>query len=121
MPVIGISTDSTQSVRKEIEDQAPISKFEAYSNSLHKNTAESSKVVTSQPSIDAFDDELDKVEQLEPTKLPSERDIILRYPAIVQPVSRIVSCLLSTQVSVERMFSRLKRLIRENKARNKVI
>ena len=34
---------------------------------------------------------------------------------IVQPVSRIISCLLCTQVSIKRMFFQLKLVLRENK------
>ena len=53
-PVVGMSTDSTQNVTEEAEAQALISNFEAYSNSLQENNAESSNVVTSRSSDDAL-------------------------------------------------------------------
>ena len=44
-PVVNISTDSTQSITKEFEAQAPVSNFEACLKS-QENTAKSSNVVT---------------------------------------------------------------------------
>ena len=38
------------------------------------------------------------------------------YPKVVQPIARMVCSLPSTQVSVERLFSHLKLVLRENRA-----
>ena len=43
-------------------------------------------------------------------------DMIDFYPKLVQPIARIVCSLPSTQVSVERLFSHLKLVLRENRA-----
>jgi hypothetical protein len=89
------------------------SDFDAYLDSLDVMGA------VAQPSAppSEFEVGLQKVEQLGRLKLPNVWDIISRYPEVVQPVARMVSCLPSTQVSVERMFSHLKLVLRDNRAR----
>ena len=67
--------------------------------------------------LTAFAEVLVDVERLGRLKLPNVWDIISKYPLIVQPVSRIGSCLSCTQVSVERMFFHLKLVLRDNRDR----
>ena len=70
-----------------------------------------SEIITSK-----FNDALCTVRKLERIKSSSVWDIISQYPSLVQPVCRVISCLLRTQVSVERMFSHSKLVLRENRA-----
>ena len=107
------------------ESAASLSDFDAYLNSLH-STAAAEVSATASPKSDhltAFAEALVDVERLGRLKLTNVWDIISKYPLIVQPVSRIIGCLSSTQVSVERIFSNLKLVLRENRARigNKLI
>ena len=92
----------------------PTSDFDEYLNSLHSAASESLSSRAAKADINAFLDALIEVERLERLRLPNVWDIISKYPLIVQPVSQVISCLPSTQVSVERMFSHLKLLLREN-------
>ena len=96
--------DSHEVVNVSSTDPAPTSDFDEYLNSLHSAAAESS----TSPAATAFSDALTEVERLGRLRQPSVWDIISKYPLIVQPVSQVISCLPSTQVSVERMFSHLK-------------
>ena len=85
----------------------------AYLNSLETPTqAEDS----SQSQVDLFESALREVEALGRARRSNIWEIIETYPQIVQPVAKAVSCLPSTQVSVERMFSQLKLLMRDNRA-----
>ena len=87
-----------------------------YLNSLHSTAAaEVSATAFAKPDLAAFAEALVDVERLGRLKLPNALDIISKYPLIVQPVSRIISCLPCAQVSVERMFSHLKLVLRENR------
>ena len=111
-----VSTDAeTDSSGSEA---ASVSDFDAYLNSLHSTTAaEASATASAKFDLTAFAEALVDVERLGRLKWPNVWDIISKYPRIVQPVSRIISCLPCTQVSVERMFSHLKLVLRENRAR----
>ena len=113
-PVVGMPTDSTQNVTKEAEAQALIGDFEAYSNSLQENNAESQMLSLLGLLLTHLNNTVDEVELLGRLKLP--RDITERHPAIVQPVSRVTRGLPSTQVFVERRFSPLKLVLSENRA-----
>ena len=42
--------------------------------------------------------------------------VIDTYPSMIQNVARIMSCLPTTQVSVERVFSQLKLILRDNRS-----
>ena len=79
--------------------------------------AEASATASAKSDLTACAEALVDVERLRRWKLPNVWDIISKYPLIVQLVSRIVSCLPCTQVSVERMFSHLKLVLRENRVR----
>ena len=99
-------------------EAASVSYFDAYLNSLHSTAAaEVSATASAKSDLTAFAETLVDVERLGRLKLPNVWDIISKYPLIVQPVSRIISCLSCTPVSVERMFSDLKLVLRENRAR----
>lgn len=39
------------------------------------------------------------------------------YPDMIKKVARVLTCLPTTQVTVERMFSQLKLVLRDNRAR----
>ena len=65
--------------------------------------------------LTAFAEALVDVELLGRLKLPNVWDIISKYPFIVQPVSRIISHLPCTQVSIEQMFSHLQLVLCENR------
>ena len=110
-------TDSSGSEAAS-ESAASVSDFDAYLNSLHSTAAvEASATASAKSDLTAFAEALVDVERLGRLKLPNVWDIISKYPLIVQSVSRIISCLPCTQVSVERMFSHLKLVLRENRAR----
>ena len=109
--------DSHEVVNVSSTDPAPTSDFDEYLNSLHSAAAESSTSTAATADINAFSDALTEVERLGRLRQPSVWDIISKYPLIVQPVSQVISCLPSTQVSVERMFSHLKLVLRENRVR----
>lgn len=94
--------------------------FEAYLDSLQDSETIASSTSSTASQVTASSDftaALLEVERLGRQKLPNVWDIIKSYPEIVQPVARVVSCLPSTQVSVERMFSHLKLVLRDNRAR----
>ncbi len=85
----------------------------AYLNSLETpSQAEGS----SQSQVDLFETALREAEALGRSRRSNVWEIIETYPKIIQPVAKAVSCLPSTQVSVERMFSQLKLLMRDNRA-----
>ena len=67
----------------------------------------------------SYNQALNEIEKLGRLKLGSVWDIIELYPSCVQHGARVVSSLPTTQVSVERMFSHLKLIMRENRARMK--
>ena len=99
-------------------EAASVSDFDAHLNSLHSTAAaEASATASAKSDLIAFAEALVDVERLGRLKLPNVWDIISKYPLIVQPVSRIISCLPCMQVSVERMFSHLKLVLRENRVR----
>ena len=99
-------------------EAASVSDFDAYLNSLHSTAAaEASATASVKSDLTAFAEALVDVERLGRLKLPNVWDVISKYPLIVQPVSRIISCLLCAQVSVERMFSHLKLVLCENSVR----
>ena len=60
------------------------------------------------------------IERLGRVKGSTVWEIIDRYPEIIRPIARMVSSVPSTQVSVERIFSHLKLVLRENGARMSV-
>ena len=100
------------------ESAESVSDFDAYLNSLHSTAAaEASATASAKSDVTAFAEAFVDVERLGRLKLPNFLGIISKNPLIVQPVSRIISCLQCTQVSVERMFSHLKLVLRENRAR----
>ena len=92
--------DSHEVVNVFSTDPAPTSDFDEYLNSLHSAAAESSTSPAATADINAFSDALTEVERLGRLRQPSVWDIISKYPLIVQPVSQMISCLPSTQVSV---------------------
>ena len=99
-------------------EAASVSDFDAHLSSLHSTAAaESSATASAKSDHTAFAEALVDVERLERLKLPNAWNIISKYLLIVQPVSQVISCLPCTQVSVERMFSHLKLVLRENRAR----
>ena len=57
---------------------------------------------------------LKDIEQLGRVKGANVWEVIDLFPKLIQPVARIVCALPSTQVSVERIFSHLKLILREN-------
>ena len=79
--------------------------------------AEASASASEKSDLTAFAEALVDVELLGRLKLQNIWDIISKYPRIVQPVSRFISCLSCMQVSVERMFSHLKLVLCENRVR----
>ena len=104
-------------VSEIVPAQSVPSDFKAYLISLDENHAFSdadsaySELVTSK-----FHDALCTVEKLVRIKSPSVWVIISQYPSLVQPVCRVISCLPSTQLSVKRVFSHLKFVLRESRA-----
>ena len=76
------------------ESGALVSDFDAYWKSLH-STAAAEALATASAKFDltVFAEALVDVEELRRLKLPNVWDIISKYPLIVQPVSRIISCL----------------------------
>ena len=103
-------TDSSGSEAGSVSD------FDAYLNSSHSTAAaEASATASAKSDLTAFAEALVDVERLGRLKLPNVWDTISKYPLVVQPVPRIASCLSSAQVSVERMFSHLKLVLRENR------
>ena len=110
-------TDSSGSEATS-ESAASVSDFDAYLNSLQSTAAAGTSATASAKSdLTAFAQALVDVERLRRLKLPNVWDIISKCPVIVQPVSRIISCLPCTQVSVERMLSHLKPVLHENRVR----
>ena len=110
-------TDSSGSEATS-ESAASVFDFDAYLNSLHSTAAaEASATASAKSDLTAFAEALVDVEGLGRLKLPNIWDIISKYPLIVQPVSRIISCLSCTQVSLERMFSHFKLVLCENRVR----
>jgi len=96
------------------ESAALIPDFDAYLNSA---AAEASATASAKSDVAAFAEALVDVERLGRLKLPNVWDVISKYPPIVQPVLRIISCLPCTQASVERIFSHVKIVLRENRVR----
>ena len=109
------TTETYSSGKEEIPEPAvQVSEFDRYLNSLQSTSAAEASAESDVP---AFAEALINVERLGRLQMPNVWSIISKYPLIVQPVSRIVSCLPCTQVSVERMFSHLKLVLRENRVR----
>lgn len=67
-------------------------------------------------SLDEFQTALVTVEKVGQIKCSYVWQVISHYPEIIHPVSKILSSLLTTQVSVERMFLKLKYILRDNRA-----
>ena len=110
-------TDSSGSEAAS-ESATSVSDFDAYLNFLHSTAAaEASATASAKSNLTAFAEALVDVERLGRLKLPNVWDIFSKYSLIAQPVSRIIGCLLCTQVSVERMFSHLKLVLRKNRVR----
>ena len=101
--------------RSELESNAtaqdPENEFQAYLNSLDGPQAETPS------SLGTFQNALADIERMGRVKCADVWDMINLYPQIVQPVARVVCALPSTQVSVERVFSHLKLVLRENRSR----
>ena len=66
---------------------------------------------------DKFEDLLKEIEKLGRQKDKSVWKLILKCPKEVRPAMRLACSLPSTQVSVERSFSQLKLLLRDNRAK----
>ena len=96
-------------------EAASISDFYAYLNSLHLPAAAEA---SAKSDLTAFAEALVDVEWLGRLKLTNVWDIISKYPVIVQPVSRIVSCLPCTQVSAECRSFHLKLVLGEKQSPN---
>ena len=87
-PSADVETDSSGS------EAASVFGFGAYLNSLHSTAAaETSATASAKSDLTAFAEVLVDVERLGRLKLQNVWDIISQYPLIVQPVSRIISCL----------------------------
>ena len=111
-----VEVDVTEVSETEVAQSNP-SEFEVYLSSLDENIACSNAESADIERITSnFNDALSTVEKLGRIKSSSVWDIISQYPRLVQPVCRVISCLPSTQVSVEQMFSHLKLVLRENRA-----
>ena len=87
------------------------SEFDAYLASLANNEAQG----LGENSND-FKMALNEIERMGRTKGEDTWKMIERFPKVAQPVARMVCALPSTQVSVERLFSHLKLILRENRA-----
>ena len=82
-------------------------------NFLHLTAAgEASAAASAKSDPTAFAEALVHIERLGRLKLPNVWDIIFKCPLIVKPVSRIISCLPCTHVSVKRVFSHSKFVLR---------
>lgn len=90
----------------------PSNSFEEYLNSL--SAAAEVEKQTASPDIDAA---ITTIESLGRLQGDSVWDIINAYPESIQPVCSVLSALPTTQVSVERVFSHLKLILRENRAK----
>ena len=91
------------------------SEFESYLNSLAGTTKQSPDT----PLKILYEPGLEKIEKLGRQKIKNVWEGIDAYPEFLKPACQIVSALPSTQVSVERMFSQLKLLLRESRCRIK--
>ena len=102
--------DDDLSLVESPSSESEASDFQAYLDSIEKSTN------AKRPSSD-FDSALVQVEKLGRLKKDNVFDIIECYPEIVKDTARVVSSLPSTQVSVERLFSQLKLILRDNRSR----
>ena len=91
------------------------SEFESYLNSLAATTKQSPDT----PLKILYEAGLEKIKKLGRQKIENVWEGINAHPEFLNPACQIVSALPSTQVSVERMFSQLKLLLRENLCRMK--
>ena len=80
------------------------------------NAGVESQVTDEAQEITKLDAALAKCEELGRAKHSKVWDIISPYPDIMKPVAIAVSCLHTTQVSVEIVFSHLKLVLQENHA-----
>jgi len=105
----------------ESQDSSKSDEFESYLDSLvdaaqppDTSTASSASETLKLAQLDAA---LAKCQNISRAKHSNVWDIIDEYPDIIKPVAIAVSCLPTTQVSVERLFSHLKLVLRENRSR----
>ena len=88
------------------------SEFDEYLETLLK-----SMPVDNQISLSDIDNSIRVVQTLGRLQRQSVWDIISANPKDIQPVCNVLSALPTTQVSVERLFSHLKLVMRENRAK----
>ena len=103
------STDDTPGGSNESETD-----FQAYLDLLAGSQAAEPRPSSSAAKLQSC---LTEIERLGRVKGSNVFDIINLYPEMIRPVARTVSSLPSTQVSVERIFSHLKLILRENRSR----
>ena len=107
-----LSESPTQSTESSPQSSpAPVpkkSRFDEYLDSL-----ESQGRV---PRTGDFRDMTQKIEELGRVTAKSVWDIINMYPTRIQPACRALASIPTTQVSVERSFSQLRLLMRDNRA-----
>ena len=90
------------------------SEFEAYLSPIDANrTFSDADFAYSQLIKSKINDVLCTIEKLERITFLSVWDIISHYPRLVQLLCKIISCLPSTQVSVEQMFSHIKVVLQQ--------
>ena len=106
--LVDVNQNNTSNSR--LQTSASELDFQAYMDSLDQPAE------TVQPQND-FDSALKEIEKLGRVKMNNVFDIISQYPAVIQDAAIAVSCLPTTQVSVERLFSQLKLVMRDNRAR----
>ena len=106
--LVDVNQNNTSNSR--LQTSASELDFQAYMDSLDQPAE------TVQPQND-FDSALKEIEKLGRVKMTNVFDIISQYPAVIQDAAIAVSCLPTTQVSVERLFSQLKLVMRDNRAR----
>ena len=100
-------------VREEMPNLEAATDFQAYLDVLA--SSQEAEPQSSSP-INDFQSCLADIERLGRVKGKNIWEIIDLYPEPIRPLARTVSSLPSTQVSVERIFSHLKLILRENRA-----
>ena len=91
--------------------------FQAYLDSLAMTAELTDSEATVGSSLHKFQSCLADVERLGRAKGSNIWESISLFPDMIQPIARIVCAVPSTQASVERIFSHLKLILRENRAR----
>ena len=107
-------SDSSSTPIASSSTETPISSdFDSYLDGLEPSTS----TYQPNPELDVFESALTAVEKLGRVKRSEVWEILSLYPDVIQPVARVVSALPCTQVSVERMLSHLRLVLRDNRAK----